>query len=468
MAFPTRLPEAMKRALPKGVSLFPRAKHKRWILQCAPDWHRQVTAPPEVVTCDEALAWMLRHLADKGIDPGAAAERLKRSGRTIAECSKKWLVLLEADERVAPASYQSAKGHMANWILPRWGQTPIGKLDIDAVPELRAWLRSLRAKHPTGGRTIEHVISTFTSFVDAAMAEGWVRVPTRAGAGVAGDTWALQAANILRHPGVRDEMPKVKTKDPVRLPIPTIQQLLDAYAVDLESRARYAVAACTGMRDGEIAGIQISRLDRRAETPTVRIEQAVALIGKKGRKAFAQPKDPKTESSIRTLPLHACALEAIDEWLAVGWPRLVGRRPRPDDYLFPRPDGKPSRPRSAEQLRDDLAAAKLPNELLGRPVAFKDFRSSFLTWLDEYGVPPMVRKRLAGHRVTDVTEASYTVRELARLAEAVALLPLRWTPSRMEPVLEGSRETANCLMISAPPARVERTTFGLGNRCSIH
>ena len=425
MAFPSRLPTVLRRALPPGVSLFPRQRDKRWIMSCAPEW-RQTTLPAEIVTCDQAIAYMRGLLAASGVDPGEAMRRRRDLGPTIDECAEKWLKLLELDERVAPATLKQHRGSLKNWIRPKFGGRPISELDVRAVPELRAWLRELRAAHPDGGRTILHVVSSFAVFVDASLAEGWIRAALPAG-DAASLEWALAAANVIRHPGVRAELPRAKDKGPVRLPVPWVQQLLDAAAVDLERRALYAVAFCEGMRDGEVHGVQLYRLAREAEPPTVRIEEAVALVGAKGPGGHAKPKAPKTEGSKRTLPVHPCAAAAIDEWLEVGWPRLVGRRPGPMDYLFPRANGLPSRPRSAEELRADLRLAGLPDELDSRPVAHKDARSSFLTWLDEAGVDARVRKRLAGHRSGDVTEHHYTVRELARLAEAVATIPLRWT-----------------------------------------
>ena len=457
MAFPTRLSMQLRRALPPGVSLFPRPKHKRWIMSCAPDW-RQRTLPREIVTCDDAVAYVRRQLEAVGADPGAAMRRRRDVGLTIEECAGKWIGLLEGDERCAPATLKQHRGCLKNWILPRFGQKPIAELDARAVPELRAWLRELRAAHPEGARTILHTVSSFASLVDAALAEGWIRATLPAGdAQVA--AWALSAANVLRHPGVRGELPKARDKGPLRLPIPWVQKLLDAPAVELEHRARYGLAGCTGMRDGEIAGVQLRRLARQGAPATVRIEEAVALVGAKGKGGHAKPKAPKTEGSRRTLPVHAaCAAAAVEEWIAVGLPRLLGRQPRPEDYLFPRADGRPSRPRSAEQLRADLRAAGLPDNVDGRPIEFKSFRSSFLTWLDEAGVDERVRKRLAGHRASDVTEHHYTVRELAQLGAAVDLIALRWTRglSTVGPPVERSTGTADAAPGSAAKRAEEK------------
>jgi integrase len=424
MDFPVRLSERLKKSLPPGVSLFPRPERKRWILSSpGPDgrW-KQSTLPACVVSCDDAVAWVRAHVATLPQSPGDALRSHREKGPTLAERSKQWLAILEKDERVAPASLKQHRGMMENWIKPKWGALPLADLDVSQVPALRAWLRELRAAKPDGARTIHNMISSFTRLVDYALAEGWMRSP----AGAAADDWLRQAVNVMRHPGVRDELPEVEGEAPIRFPLPVVQGLIDSPNVDLEDRARYALAACEGMRDGEIAGVRL-RLLERDKPPTVKIFEAVALVGRKGRGGHAKPKAPKTKGSRRTLPLHLCALEAVNEWIEVGLPRLLGRHPRPDDWLFPRADGGPSRPKSAARLREDLRAAGQPDVVDGRPAEFKTFRSSCFTWLDELGVDERVRKKIAGHRAMDVTEAHYTVRELEQLAAALQKIPLRWT-----------------------------------------
>jgi hypothetical protein len=98
---------------------------------------------------------------------------------------------------------------------------------------------------------------------------------------------------------------------------------------------------------------------------------AVSLVGAKVGVAYAKPKKTKTKSSNRKGPLHRAAVAAIREWLIEGWPAYVGRQPGPDDYLFPRPDGKPCRPKSARELGEDLERGDGPRSLMGGPSSSK-------------------------------------------------------------------------------------------------
>jgi hypothetical protein len=52
------------------------------------------------------------------------------------------------------------------------------------------------------------------------------------------------------------------------------------------------------------------------------------------------------------IPLHHRLVAALKEWKETGWQAYVGRAPKDDDWIFPDPDGKLWRPRSAELLRD--------------------------------------------------------------------------------------------------------------------
>ncbi len=134
----------------------------------------------------------------------------------------------------------------------------------------------------------------------------------------------------------------------------------------------------------------------------------------------------RQKTSNRKGPLHQAAVAAIREWLTDGWPAYVGRQPGPEDYLFPRPDGQPSRPKSARELRGDLERAGLPTQLDGRPFEFKDFRATFATALEEAGVGEKIIKRLMGHKPVGVTETHYTRRGLRTMEAAVALIELEW------------------------------------------
>ena len=411
------LPNSLKRQLPPGVTLFSRPEQRRWIMSLAPDW-KQTRLPVEIVRPDAAFAHVLNYLAEHHLNPDAAIERNRDEGPNVDWCADKWLVKLEADDRCAPATFKGHRSHLKNWIRPKFGETPVAALD---VPMLRAWMIELRLAKKNG-RTVSHMWSSFAALYDFCMAEAHVRI-------VADDPWLRGRVNILRHPSVMAEAPEIEDTEPAPMPMPIVRTLVNASAVGLENRARYAVAFTGGQRDGEIAGIKIKAIDLDGDDgapPNVKIEQSIATVGTKVGVAYAKPKKTKTKSSKRTTPLHRAAVAAIREWLTEGWPAYVGRQPGPEDYLFPRPDGQPCRPKSATELRADLVRAGLPVEHDGRAFVFKDARATFATVLEEAGVDQRVIKRLMGHRPVGVTETHYTKRELRTMAAAVELIDLEW------------------------------------------
>jgi integrase len=442
--------------LPTGVSVFYRESKKRWILSYADTTggHPQKVMPREIRRERDAHTWALTFLATKGVDPTAVLARRRGEGPSIAECAGKWLELRERDPRVAPATLKGNRSHLKLYILPKFGTVSVAALE---APSVRAWLREMTTAEPAPSASrVRNVFYTFRTLVADCIAEGWLR----------------SRDNPLDDKGVRDRVPELThDAEGVRaLPVEWVQRLLDAgdAVVPLDRRVRYALGFTTGCRDGELAGLTWEALELDGDVPLARVRQAVALVGSKEGTAHAKPKGTKTRGSVRTMPLHPAAVSALRVWRDHGWTVWVGRAPQAPDYVFPRPDGAPSRPRSAEHLRADLAALGLPTELAGHPIEFKDTRSSFATWLVDTGAEETPRKLLMGHTVSDVTAKHYTARNLGRLAETVGRITLTWPESGTRPSVmpSGTTEVPMSAELLAPPARLERTTFGLGSGCT--
>lgn len=434
--------------MPEGASVFWRKDKKRWVLSYADParGQPQKVIPKEITNQRAAEQWARAWLDAEGLRPTEALAQRRDEGPTVALCADRWLALLEKDSRVAPATLAGNRGHLHNHILPTFGARPIAGLE---VPELRAWLRALREKIK-GASTVRNIYYTMSSLYAAAMAEGWVRHPS----------------NVVAHPGVKNEVPDLDdSKEVLRLPVAWAQTLIESPAISLERRARYSLAFTSGMRDGEIAGVRLKFLQLDAEVPVLKIFEAVAIIGAKGKGGFAKAKAPKTKKSKRTLPVHPATVAALREWIETGWIALVGRAPGPEDFLFPGLNGRGARPRSAELIRYDLAAVGLPIDLEGQPIEFKATRSSFSSWLDAEDVPRERIKRLLGHAARDVTEAHYTKRDLEQLMAAVLVIPLVWTVgvgTRPEAMTGGTSSEVNPAESLAPQARIGLATFGLG------
>jgi integrase len=237
----------------------------------------------------------------------------------------------------------------------------------------------------------------------------------------------------LRDPHVLRQLPEAgnRAREVIFLPIEYAQKLVDSPAIELRRRVRYMIAFCTGLRDGEIAGLTWNDLAITAEIPYLRVDKAVALYGHNGRIA---EQSPKTSDSARRVPLHPELRKALEEWKRDGWELFMGRSRSDADYVFPSnrkqqymaARNQMSRPDSPALLRADLEALNLPTHEGGQPFTFHATRRSFATWLTDAGVADADIKRLMGHTANDVTHKFYTAAVLKRLREAVVRISLRW------------------------------------------
>lgn len=261
------------------------------------------------------------------------------------------------------------------------------------------------------------------------------------------------STNPMRDPAVRQELPArptarriaVDDQRPGCATLDDAQAVIDAPTTSEELRVRVTLAFTGAERDGELAGLRVRAIHQHP-VPHLRIVEAVKLLGPKGR---STPGELKTKSSVRVVPLHPAGLAALDEWLSIHWPRLTGRQPTPDDFVFVRPGTTdPHRPHTARDLRKALAAAGRPTERGGAPVTFHRARHTFASALAAAEVPLELRKLLLGHAAASVTESAYTEHGLQQLAEAVTrAIPITWTR-------QSARQTTRQLAESAPESAV--------------
>jgi hypothetical protein len=105
----------------------------------------------------------------------------------------------------------------------------------------------------------------------------------------------------------------------------------------------------------------------------------------------------------------------------------VGRDPKPDDPLFPDPDGNPWREVEAETFRQELLTAKCATKCVTKRGTFTlvayDLRHSFATLAREAKIAKDDRAYLMGHSAPDVEAAHYRVVLLPSLFEEVKKLP---------------------------------------------
>jgi integrase len=401
---------------------------KRWQVFYYVDGARKGTLVPEHLSNQEDIrAWCATFVRERQAATGQLASMTPAKvppSPSVGKLAEKWLALRDADPTLKPATVKDNRSHMRKHILPKFGEIPLAALD---TPDLREWVRTL--KGAVSPNTCRNIMTTMRSFYDGVIGERWVALPS----------------NPMRDSYVLREMPKAanRSKEVLFLPHEWAQKLVDGRLqngsfIEPRRRVRYMVAFCTGLRDGEISGLTWDDVVTTSEVPYLRIDKAVALYGAKGRLGRQRP---KTDESVRKVPIHTELIKALDWWGRVGWEVHMGRTHEGSNYVFPS-NRKPtymadrdhmSRPNSPELLREDLEALKLPTHEGGQPFTFQSTRRSFATWLHDAGVDESDIKRLLGHVQTSVVQKHYTASVLRRLAAAVAHVPLLWPDIELSP-----------------------------------
>ena len=186
----------------------------------------------------------------------------------------------------------------------------------------------------------------------------------------------------------------------------TWEQLQNLQRVSEGRGTIYIVAACTGLRRGELGKLQWRDIKLEGDRPTI---HARASTTKNGRKA--------------SLPLHPYAVEAIK--------KLQSTEAMPLDLVF---SGKLPR---IERYRRDLKEAGIPYvDAEGRVFDFHALRVTFATLLASNGASPRDTMELMRHSDMRLTTQVYT---------DAGHLPLRSSILKLNSALQDTHiDTQNC------------------------
>lgn len=189
-------------------------------------------------------------------------------------------------------------------------------------------------------------------------------------------------------------------------------QLLSAIESD-RLHALYVVAMATGLRQGELLGLQ---------WPDVELDAARLTIRHSLQRVAGRPQlvEPKTGGSRRTVALNAPALAALREHRALQARERLQAPPgkwHDSEFVFTTPIGTPlDGPNLTKAFQRHLEAARLPR------LRFHDLRHTCASLLIAEGVPLKVVAELLGHSTIKLTADTYGhVQEEAQRA-AVARL----------------------------------------------
>lgn len=218
----------------------------------------------------------------------------------------------------------------------------------------------------------------------------------------------------------RDELKALMAWDQPRewfLPLPEFTKLVTCPEIPAQRRIMYLALGLTGLRPGELAGLQVRHILREGDVCYLFIEQQFSE--KRAKMGGGTIDTPKTKWARRNVPVHRALQAPLAAWLESGWATWVGREPKADDFVFPGWDGAPYRRHDADMFRDDLERAGCSTKFNGESLTPYALRHLFSTLLTENHAHDAAHDRLMGHRPKDTKTLNYSVKQLPFLATEI-------------------------------------------------
>jgi integrase len=197
---------------------------------------------------------------------------------------------------------------------------------------------------------------------------------------------AVRDRRIVFSPGDGLLLPKARRADMRILDASEVDQLASALPDRYGSLA--TVAAYTGMRWGELAGLQTQNIDR----PRERLNVRTSLIEASGQPPFLG--SPKTDASERTITLPKIVIDFLD--------RHLDTYPPPDSTVWTTEAGGFLRRGTFGRIWRTAVG-----ESVGTPCRIHDLRHTHAAWLIAEGEHPKTIQTRLGHSSIQVTMDRY-------------------------------------------------------------
>jgi integrase len=285
----------------KTRKLTPSGEHgkgKRWQVRWRDESGKQRKENFDKRAAAETRAATVKADLDRGlyVDPAAG----KESFRAVAE---RWRT--SAVHR--PTTASRVERGLRNHVYPTFGDRPIASI---RPTEVQAWIkdRSQVLAPSTLAVTYAYLITPFQT----AVADGI----------------------IARNPCERVRLPRQRKAEIVPLHADAVRALIDA--APARYRALFLLAASSGLRQGELFGLEIDGVDFLRREVTVRQQ----LIDPEEGEPYLG--EPKTHESYRTVPLTKAAVDALAAHLE--------RFPAPAVKIEDRTDPRKPRQRTARLI----------------------------------------------------------------------------------------------------------------------
>jgi integrase len=279
-------------------------------------------------------------------------------GLTVARYLNQWLESIQ--DKVAPGTYRPYEAISRLHLKPALGSTKLEKLTAMQLERLYAQ----KLNSGLSARRVRYIHVTIRKALKDAV--------------------RLQL--LSRNVADSAIPPRISKQEIQPLTQKQMKALLEA-AKDDKLYALYVLACTTGMRQGELLGLQWKDIDFDAGTLQVQRSVYDGVIS-----------PPKTAASRRTIRLSRLALAALKQH------RSKAARQRISEWCFPTVNGKTI---GHQNLHNRSWKPLLKRAGLPHSVRFHDLRHSCISLLVSRGVPIKVVSEMAGHADVSITLSVY-------------------------------------------------------------
>jgi integrase len=319
--------------------------------------------------CQAAL-----NAAIAAVQGGTFVEPSRRTVRSFL--LEEWLPAVQV-ANLRPATWENYRIHVQAHIVPVLGTVELQRL---SPAHLNAFYRSLLTKGGKEGRglaskTVRNIHNVLHRTLKDAV------------------RWGLLVRNVAD----AADPPKGKSAE-IRVWSPAQLRVFLEWVREDDLYAAWLLAATTGMRRGELAGLRWVDVDLDAGRLSVRQPRVVVAN-------VPQPSAPKTARGRRSLALDPVTVVALRRHRAHQHERrlLIGSRYQDSGLVFTWPDGSPIHPlRFSRWFEQHARRAGLPK------IRLHDLRHSYASAALAAGVPAKVISERLGHATIAVTMDIYS------------------------------------------------------------
>jgi integrase len=294
---------------------------------------------------------------------GSEQARPPRNFKTLVDHYRLKELVLHNNERKAYSTKKGYESYLKNWIVPRWGEYMLARIENGIAVHVEEWLRTITRSRGTKAK-IRNIMSAVCSH---AIRYGWMTTnPIRA----------------VRQSAKRE-----------RIIVPLTGEELQRLFAALGPRERTLVllAVPTGMRRGEVLATQWCDIDFGKRTLNIR------------KSIWHQHLGPvKTEESGKVMPLDDEMIADLLRW------RSATPYAGDQDWIFASERMKGRQPLWPEAIMRYHIRPPAQRAKINKPITWHVFRHSFSTLLAENEEDVKTAQSLMRHANSNITMNIYT------------------------------------------------------------